>query len=293
MLNVKLALYRATFVTTILLLGNIVQVQAETQFKPNIQHAKNYETVEDISKYWISEKLDGIRGYWDGKKLLTRQGNMIHSPVWFTKHWPDIPIDGELWLGRDKFQTTASCVRKVYIKEDCWRAIRFMVFDLPQHKANFTMRIDAMKAVIKEAKSPHLVMIKQFKVYHNEQLDILLNDITTNKGEGLMLHREDAHYYVGRTANIMKLKKHQDAEATVIAYIKGKGKYKGLLGALKVKTTEGITFKIGSGFSDLERANPPAIGSMITYKYNGKTQAGIPRFARFFRIRKPNKKTIN
>ncbi|MBU2925032.1 DNA ligase [Colwellia sp. 1_MG-2023] len=254
-------------------------------FKPEIQHATRYKVVEDINQYWVSEKLDGMRGYWDGQQLLTRQGNIIHSPTWFTKNWPITPMDGELWLGRDKFQTTVSCVRKIKIDEACWHNVRFMIFDLPKHTGTFTERIKAMKTITNTTSSAHLEMIKQFKLSSNQQLDKTLNNIISNQGEGLMLHKDNAYYHVGRTNNIMKLKKDQHAEARVIAYIGGKGKYQGMLGAITVQTTTGITFNIGSGFSDDERANPPEIGSTITYKYNGKTQAGIPRFARYFRIR--------
>jgi DNA ligase-1 len=160
-----------------------------------------------------------------------------------------------------------------------------MIFDLPKHGGIFTMRIKAMTQLVKQTNSPYLTMIKQFKLPSIQQLENTLNSIIANKGEGLMLHRGNAYYHVGRTANIMKLKKHQDAEARVLAHISGKGKYTGRLGAIKVEMPNGIVFKIGSGFNDEERSNPPAIGSLITYKYNGKTQAGIPRFARFFRVK--------
>jgi len=283
MLNVK------TFFTTflsLLLLHTQINAQTVPQPKPEIQHAATYKIVDDISQYWISEKLDGMRGYWNGKQLLTRQGNIIHSPKWFTKYWPTTVMDGELWITRSQFQPTLSCVRKVNIDENCWRKVRFMIFDLPEHVGTFTQRIKTMKKLTDKTKSAYLSMIKQFKLKNTKQLDDTLSNIIANQGEGLMLHRGNAYYHVGRTANIMKLKRHQDAEATVIAYISGKGKYQGMLGALKVKTATGIVFKIGSGFSDDERANPPAIGSTITYKYNGKTQANIPRFARYFRIKK-------
>lgn len=253
--------------------------------KPAIQHAGNYKETSNINQYWLSEKLDGIRGYWNGTQLLTRQGNLIHSPKWFTQHWPDNIVDGELWIKRDHFQQTLSCVRKKHIDEACWQLVRFMMFDLPEHRGTFTERITAMQKLTKEVNSPFLSMIKQFKIETAEQLDQTLNKIVKDNGEGLMLHHGSAYYHVGRTTNIMKLKKHQDAEAVVIAHIEGKGKYQGMLGALQVKTVEGITFKIGSGFNNKERAEPPAIGSLITFKYNGKTRAGIPRFARFFRIR--------
>jgi len=268
------------------LLFFLFSAHMSAQDKPAIQHAKTYKTVDDITQYWLSEKLDGMRGYWNGKQLLSRQGNLIHSPKWFTQNWPKNVMDGELWIGRNKFQQTISCVRKININEICWREVRFMVFDLPHNASIFTKRITVMQQLIKNTKSSYLAMIKQFKLEDIEQLESRLNAIVANNGEGLMLHLGSAFYHVGSTANIMKLKKHQDGEAQVIAHLQGKGKYLGLLGAIKVKTVNGIIFNIGSGFTDAERANPPEIGSIITYKYNGKTQAGIPRFARYWRIRK-------
>jgi len=274
---------------TLFLLACLAFTSINTQAlnKPAIQHANSYKaaSVLDIKQYWLSEKLDGMRGYWNGKQLLSRQGNLIHTPAWFTQHWPTTVMDGELWLGRDQFQQTLSCVRKINIDESCWREVRFMIFDLPRNPNVFTKRIDVMKQITKQTNSIYLTMVKQFKLENTKQLENKLNNIIANKGEGLMLHLGSAYYHVGRTANILKLKKHQDAEARVIAHLPGKGKYHGLLGAIRVKTTSGIVFNIGSGFSDIDRANPPAIGSIITFKFNGKTQAGIPRFARFFRTK--------
>ena len=265
----------------------IVPVFAQTNPfpKPAIQQAKAYKAVSDISQYWISEKLDGMRGYWNGSQLLTRQGNIINSPTWFTKNWPNKPMDGELWIKRDYFQQTISCIRKLAIDEACWESVRFMLFDLPSHSGTFTERILAMEKLIKNINSSYLSMIKQFKVTTIKELEQTLNEIVRNNGEGLMLHQGNAYYHIGRTAKIMKLKKYQDAEAMVVAHLAGNGKYRGALGAIKVKTKEGIIFKIGSGFTDYERNNPPKIGSIITYQYNGNTRAGIPRFARFLRVR--------
>jgi DNA ligase-1 len=278
------------FITTVFI-AIALYAQGTPQPKPVIQQAISYKAVTDINQYWLSEKLDGMRGYWNGTHLLTRQGNIIHSPKWFTRNWPMNTMDGELWIKRDYFQQTLSCIRKKQINEHCWRSVRFMLFDLPKHSGTFTQRIASMKKLTKKVNSPYLSMIEQFKVSTVEQLHKTLNEIAKNNGEGLMLHYSNARYHIGRTANIMKLKKHDDAEAVVIAHIEGKGKYVGVLGAIQVKTTEGIIFKIGSGFSDKERHEPPAIGSLITFKYNGKTQAGIPRFARFFRIREQSSLT--
>ncbi len=277
-------------IALILILTFFISDQSHAFFyqKPAIQQGLNYQkdknTNRDIKQYYISEKLDGMRGYWNGKQLLTRQGNVINSPIWFTQGWPNTPIDGELWISRNNFQPLMSCVRKK-TAGTCWEKVRFMMFDLPQQHGNFSARIKQMQDILMKTPSPYLQIIKQFKVKSLSELEAKLEQVMNNKGEGLMLHFASAHYHVGRTTNLLKLKKNQDAEAIVIEHIKGKGKYQQVLGSIKVKNNQGIIFKIGSGFTDSERANPPAIGSMITYKYNGITMAGKPRFARYWRIR--------
>ncbi len=257
--------------------------------KPQLQHATHYHEVSDISHYFVSEKLDGVRGYWNGHQLFTRQGNTINTPAWFTKNWPTTPLDGELWLSRDQFQALLSCVSKKRAEQNqalsCWKDVRFMIFDLPSYQGPFHQRVLKMKSLSKKTQSPYLAMIPQKKYNRMADVDKRLVTLIAAHGEGLMLHHENALYKAGRSASLMKLKKYQDDEAIVIGYTAGKGKYLGQLGALKVKTKDNITFKIGSGFSDNQRANPPKIGTTITFKYNGLTQAGIPRFARFWRVK--------
>jgi DNA ligase-1 len=265
-------------------------IQAKSQAtKPKLQHSINYLKVNDVSKYFVSEKLDGIRGHWDGKQLITRQGNLIKSHIWFTEHWPKFPIDGELWLDRDTFQPLMSCVSRhapeMNRQRSCWKNVRFMMFDLPEHQGVFRERVEKMQSISKQVPSPYLAMINQVKLKNINELDTKLDTIIAAKGEGVMLHLASAYYQAGRNPALMKLKRHQDAEATIIGHSEGKGKYLGKLGAIKVKTSDGVIFKIGSGFSDYQRANPPEIGTIITFKYNGLTQAGKPRFARFWRVR--------
>ena len=79
-----------------------------------------------------------------------------------------------------------------------------------------------------------------------------------------------------------------DSECKVIGYTQGKGKFKGKLGAILCQANfkgELKTFKIGSGFTQKERENPPPINSLITYKYNGFTKNNLPRFPVFLHIR--------
>jgi len=253
--------------------------------KPPLQHGVVIKNDIDVKQYWVSEKLDGMRGYWNGKQLFSRQGNLINSPSWFTKNWPTTPLDGELWTDRNQFQAIISCIKRKIIRDKCWQDIRLMVFDLPLHKGNFTERIRAMRHLILMNKSPHLAMIKQLRLDSTKQLYEKLDDIVAQNGEGLMLHHQSAYYRTGRTPHLMKLKRYQDAEAIVLKHISGKGKYINLLGSLLVEDKSGLQFKIGTGFTVQERKHPPPIGSTITFKYVGKTQRGVPRFASYLRIR--------
>jgi DNA ligase-1 len=104
-------------------------------------------------------------------------------------------------------------------------------------------------------------------------------------GEGLMLHRADAPYLTGRSDALLKLKPWQDAEAVLIGYTPGKGKFLGMTGALKMESPDGKRFSIGSGLSDALRRQPPPIGTRITYRYQHLTKSGVPRFPRYLRVR--------
>lgn len=263
--------------------------------KPKIQQGKSYKSPVEIDKYWVSEKLDGMRGYWDGKKLISKQGYLIPTPDWFILNWPKTAMDGELWIKRNSFQTLMSCIKtkpplhKKTLQvlpenfNSCWKEIRFMIFDLPNHKGDFSQRIESMKSIVRKNSSTHLSMIEQFKLESNEQLHNMLEQIVANQAEGLMLHLGSSYYQRGRTSALLKVKIAHDGEAKILSYNEGKGKYKNMLGSMWVRSSDGVTFKIGSGFSDKDRREPPAIGSIITFQYNGKTKAGKPRFARYIR----------
>ena len=257
---------------------------------PPLMLAKVYHPGLDLQDYWVSEKYDGMRGYWDGKQLLTRGGERVIAPVWFTAGWPDVPMDGELWAGRGAFQQTVSTVRKQTPDDDAWRSIRFMVFDLPAHGGTFTQRIPALTAHIQKIDQPWLQAVPQWKVANHQALGKLLTLNVKAKGEGLMLHRGASLYRGGRSDDLLKVKTHEDAEARVVGHLPGQGKYAGSLGALLVEmpTVSGqkpLRFKIGTGLSDAERSSPPPIGATVTYRFQGFNDSGIPRFASFLRIR--------
>jgi DNA ligase 1 len=91
---------------------------------PPLMLANVYRGQVALADYWVSEKLDGMRGYWDGEKLLTRGGESIAAPEWFTAGWPKTPLDGELWMGRGQFSRTVSTVRQKVPSDAAWREVR-------------------------------------------------------------------------------------------------------------------------------------------------------------------------
>jgi DNA ligase-1 len=253
---------------------------------PPLMLANTYRDEIPPSEYRVSEKLDGMRGYWDGHQLLTRGGEVIHAPSWFTVDWPETPLDGELWISRGQFSQTVSIVRQQTPDDAAWRKLRFMAFDLPAHPGTFDERNAALQQIVARIDQPWLQQVAQFKVANQNELQTLLQHVVKQGGEGLMLHRGSSLYRAERNDDLLKLKLFQDAEARVVAHLPGKGKYAGMLGALDVESPEGLHFRLGAGFSDAERRAPPPLGSWVSYRYNGLNEkTGIPRFARFLRVR--------
>ncbi|WP_309683252.1 DNA ligase [Polaromonas sp.] len=257
---------------------------------PPLMLAKVYQAGVSLPDYWVSEKYDGVRGYWDGAQLLTRGGERIAAPAWFTAGWPRVAMDGELWAGRGQFAKAVATVRQHSADDAAWRAIRFMVFDLPAHGGPFSERIPALNGLVSRIDQPWVQAVAQHKVASHLALQGLLLKTVKLGGEGLMLHRGASLYKGERNDDLLKLKTHEDTEARVIAHIAGKGKYAGKLGALLVElpAADGRParrFKLGSGFTDAERDSPPAVGALVTFRFRGMTDSGIPRFASFMRVR--------
>ncbi len=268
--------------------ASFTQLNAQTAVKnspPDVLLAQDYKPDVDLTQYLVSEKYDGVRAIWNGKQLLTRKGNVIAAPAWFTKDFPAIALDGELWIARGKFDAVSGAVRKIVPIDQEWHDIVYLVFELPNASGTFQARAERIVKIVKQAKIAHIKAVKQFRVKDKAELDLQLKAVVKNGGEGLMLHKADAIYVSGRNAALLKLKPLHDAEAIVIAHLPGLGKYKNKLGALLVETPAHIRFKLGTGFSDAQRENPPKVGSVITYTYRDKTPNGKPRFASFLRVR--------
>ncbi len=261
------------------------QPQAGPNLHPPVSLADSYRDGIDISQYWYSEKLDGIRAYWTGQHLVTRNGNRIYAPEWFIRVLPDYPLDGELWAGRGNFHLVQQTVLDKTPIESAWQRIDFMVFDMPYSAGDYRKRYYNIQHLVLAMDAPHIKYVEHRAIQDEKHLFEQLDHISQSDGEGVMLRKVSSRYQAGRGSDLLKLKRFADAEATVIGYKPGTGRLLGMMGAVLVRLTDGTEFYIGSGFTDDVRKSPPKIGSTITFRYNGYTHNGKPRFARFLRER--------
>lgn len=243
-----------------------------------------YDDAIDPAPYLVSEKYDGVRGHWDGSTLRYRSGRAVPVPAWFSACLPRTPLDGELWLGRGRFDELSGIVRKAKPVDAEWRQLRYMVFELPGAGGTFADRVQQLRELAAQTGWAQLVAVEQTPVADREALRRRLAATVAQGGEGLVLHLADAAYRPGRSDALLKLKPERDAEAVVVAHHAGTGRNAGLLGALELRAPDGRQFLVGTGFTDAQRRDPPPVGSVVTYRYRDLTSGGAPRFASFLRV---------
>lgn len=235
-----------------------------------------------INDWYMSEKLDGIRAYWDGKQLLSKNGNILHAPIWFTKNLPKFELDGELWTKRNDFESIQNIVLDKKPSKD-WKKITYNIFEVPNTKGNFLKRLERIKTWQKINNNQYLKIITQIQCRDKTHLDAYLNTLISKKAEGIIIKDGSLEYFKGRSRSILKVKKFFDGEAEVIGInYKSNDKFKSLI--LKMKNN--IVFNLGNGFTKEEKQRHPKIGDIITFKYYSLTKYGKPKFASFLRIRK-------
>ena len=251
--------------------------------KPELLLLKEYED-QNVTGWLMSEKLDGVRAYWDGKKLISRGGVEFNAPAWFTENFPPFELDGELWSKRGDFDNIVSIVKKKEPHEG-WKNITYNIFDVPTVSGGLLQRLSKLEYYLKLNQVEYLRVISQITCTDDLDLKSFLKEIEKAGGEGVVVRNPESKYVTKRDNNTLKVKSFYDAECEVMAHNMGEGKNKNLLGSLTCKGENDITFNIGSGFSDAQRKNPPAIGERVTYKYQEITKGGKPRFPVFIRIK--------
>lgn len=254
---------------------------------PRLLLAETWRAEQDVAGWWLSEKLDGVRAFWDGRRFLSRQGNVFHAPSWFTAGLPTWPLDGELWLDRKRFQETVSIVRR-QDQPDSWRHVSFVVFDAPAYDAPFEARTEFLEAKFRQHSLLFARVLPQCRCSNSNHLRDELARIEALGGEGLMLRQPQSRYEAGRSGTLLKVKSFHDDEALVIDHVPGRGRHKGRLGALLVRLPNGTEFSVGTGLSDAQRESPPTIGATITFRYQELTEGGVPRFPSFVSVRSEN-----
>jgi DNA ligase-1 len=245
--------------------------------------AESWDNAADLAGWWMSEKLDGVRGYWDGSRFLSRAGNIFKAPDWFAAGLPKVPLDGELWMDRRKFSETSGIVRR-QDRSDHWKQIRFLIFDAPAHPGPFEDRLAFVTEVVTKEAPPHARALEHVRCEGVTHLRAELARVEGLGGEGLMLRQPGSPYEVGRSATLLKVKNFLDTEAVVIGHVPGAGKHKGRLGALEVRLPGGVECRVGTGFSDAQRSAPPALGSTIVLRYQELSKDGVPRFPSFVAV---------
>lgn len=252
------------------------------QAGPPLLLAHRWENDVDLSDWWMSEKLDGVRAYWDGQRFLSRQGNEFHAPDWFVDGLPGTQLDGELWMDRKAFQRTVSIVRR-QDRSDHWKQIKYVVFDAPALTDPFEERIRAVEECVAGVGSEFVQALSHARCQSLAHLREELARIESLGGEGLMLREPGSQYEIGRSMSLLKVKTFHDADAVVIDHVAGKGRHKGRMGALLVQLKDGTEFSVGTGFTDKQREAPPEPGSTITFRYQEFSDGGVPRFPSFVR----------
>ena len=242
--------------------------------------ARNAPSGIDPKPFLVSEKLDGVRALWDGTTLKFRSGRAVAAPAWFVAALPRTLLDGELWMGRRNFDALSGAVRRAEPVDAEWRRITYRVFELPAGDGTFEQRAAQLRTLASDI----VVPVEQQRFKSNAELRAKLKQVVDAGGEGLMLHRADAPLASGRSDLLLKMKPLADAEAVVVGHEPGKGRFAGQLGALELQTQEGLRFRLGTGFTDAQRRDPPPIGATVTYRYRDLTPAGKPRFASFLRV---------
>lgn len=239
---------------------------------------------QDPTGWWLSEKLDGVRAYWDGKQFISRLGNAYLAPEWFIEGLPEFPLDGELFAGRGRFQHAVSVARRMD-KGAGWKTLSFVIFDAPALAHGFEDRILHLEQQFGANPQPQARVLEHRVCTGVDDLRSELSRVEALGGEGVMLRRPGSRYVAGRSDTLLKVKSFLDTEARVIGHQPGTGKHSGRLGALQVELPNGTRFKVGTGMSDAERDSPPAVGDIVTVRYQELTDAGVPRFPSYIGVR--------
>jgi DNA ligase-1 len=256
--------------------------------------AKRWHRKKDVTGWWASEKYDGVRALLqvDTGKMVTRGGHLLHPPGWWMERalrsisTDQGLLDGELWMGRG---TYAQTMRVVMHNKEGWERVVYCVFDVPSlGDRPFEERVAWLT---KHVAGDPVRVAPQWRVESNDHLTRRLAEVVGAGGEGLMLRLPGSLYEERRSASMLKAKDHREGWGRVVAYKLGKASAGAVaVGSVQVEVVEPACGKrlLYLGLhaprakarpGEVNRENPPKIGSVARFKYQSLTPAGLPRFA--------------
>lgn len=283
-----------------------ISTQPPLLFKPQALSIEAAETLftDAQNQDWVaSRKYDGVRAVWNGRELLTKQGNHIYAPGTFIRQLPNFSLDGELWIATGKFHLTnqmvLSSLNGVPGHAELWDRAVYKVFEVPQEKGGLAQRLQKLHDYLLSHDVSQVQAVQQHALKSYPQLKAFYQAVLANGGEGVIVRDGLQPYLTGRLNSVIKIKPKIDAECVVSGYNLGKGRLQNLVGSIdcillkqqkarlfpKLNPLQETTIRIGSGLKDIDRHHPPAIGSIVTFQYSGHTKTGLPRFAVYLRQR--------
>lgn len=185
--------------------SNIDATETPGAAPPGILLANVWDGRFDVSNWWMSEKLDGVRAFWTGTTFVSRLGNPFVAPDWFTACLPEIPLDGELWSGRKQFDRTLGIVKNPD-RIDSWRSLSFLVFDAPLMNAHFEERLAFCENILQARPSAYARPVEHTRCRSVDHLRAELSRVQGLGGEGLMVRQPGSRYEVGRSSTLLKVK---------------------------------------------------------------------------------------
>eukprot|EP01124_Arcella_intermedia_P027360 TRINITY_DN5339_c0_g3_i1.p1 TRINITY_DN5339_c0_g3~~TRINITY_DN5339_c0_g3_i1.p1 ORF type:complete len:295 (-),score=48.24 TRINITY_DN5339_c0_g3_i1:43-927(-) len=227
----------------------------------SMMHGQDWNGEQDLTGWYISEKLDGFRAFWDGSKLISKNGNPLSVPLEFTRCLPsDVCLDGELWSGYDGISRLLSLLRAPsHHNELHWKNVKFCVFDAPMHPGSYPERHSfASKSI--SGSGPHVCSIPIQRCLGLPHLKATLQEVTQKKGEGLMLYHPEAPHTPGRTSNLLKVKAYSEEDVKLLQC--NPNSYSFLC-----EQKNGATCTVKC--SGWDYMNPPAPGTILTVKHSG------------------------
>ncbi|MGX2983446.1 DNA ligase [Helicobacter sp. 23-1045] len=246
--------------------------------------------LKNAESYAVSEKFDGVRGIWDGQTMFSKRGKKFAIPPCFAQNLAVLGlqkgefVEGELWIDYGEFEKISALIRQKSPSCADFKQVKYLIFNAKLNESSdFLANLSTIQSILDSHKIAQIRTIKQYKFSDTSEVGDFFNAIIAKGGEGVIL----------RNSHIaLKLKARHDAECKIIDFTRGKGRLSDKVGAIVCESladknsgiSKGTIFRIGSGLSDEMRANPPKIGTIITYQFSGISKNGVPKHTRFLRI---------